>query len=556
MIRAFCCRWRSRACFALLFAASLTYGLISQAVAQSAVWSSQTPVGDKSESYELSGTVVNSVTAEPIAHARVQLSAGDGSHRVALADNRGHFMFDGLSRGQASVSADKPGFFPQRWQYSWPLGATVQIGPSTPPVLVQLYPQAVIFGRISDASGEPIEGIPVRAIYVGIVNGSKRWTIHASTETDQDGGFRFAYLPFGSFYIAAGPGSQYTLSVAGAANAREEILPQVFYPGVSEMTSASAIELTPGEQFEANLTLTPEPVFQVSGTISGYPKEGIGDLLLTKTSEDSPPSNVQLDAQSGTFRAKVPAGSYKLRGMAEGVSWLPVNDAPLIVNSDAGGIHMALVPAASIPVSVRLEPTQSSSLELGVANGVNLVPARISLTSGTGSLQPRGYWASPRPDGSLLIPGVEPGVYSLSVVANPQWWVLSARCGGRDLLREDIIIIPGAQVPPIEIVMRDDAASLTGTVSLSEPRSMAMVLLVPQQGSRNEVKMVIALPAGEFQFRGVAPGVYNVLAFDSVDGLEYTNPEALSTYLTKASPVTLRPNGTANVALSLIRRER
>ena len=526
-----------------------------QAVAQSSAPLTQNPIGDKSRGYELSGTVVSSVTGDPIPRALVVLSDGAdsyGSHRVVLADNAGHFTFDGLDQGEVSVFAAKPGFFNVR--SFGRSAARVRIGPNTSPILVKLLPEAAILGRVSDADGEGVEGIPVRVILVRTINGSKRWTVHASTETDEDGEFRVAHLPAGSFYVAAGPSSQYTLSVAGVANAREEIYPQVFYPGASELASASPIDLTSGQQFEADFTLTPEPVFQVSGTIDGYPGERVENLQLTKGSEDSPTFGVQLDPQSGIFRAKVPAGIYRLRGTTQAGTWLPVDDAPLAVNSDTAGIHITLAPALSIPVNVRLESAQSPSSQVRNTNGINVLPARISLASALGPLQPRRYWASPGPDGSLAIHGVDPGMYTLSIADSPQWWVLSATCGDRDLLREDLPIVAGAQALPIEIVLRDDVAALTGTVSLSEPRSAASVLLVPQGGFRIEVKLLVVSPQGQFQFHGLAPGDYRALAFDSMEGLEYTDLETLQPYLDKAFLIRLQSNQTANVNLRLIQR--
>ena len=59
------------------------------------------------QSQTVSGQVVNSITGEPIARARVQV----GTQQAALTDHDGHFEFDNISDEPAYASASKPGYF-------------------------------------------------------------------------------------------------------------------------------------------------------------------------------------------------------------------------------------------------------------------------------------------------------------------------------------------------------------------------------------------------------------------------------------------------------------
>jgi len=56
-------------------------------------------------------------------------------------------------------------------------------------------------------------------------------------------------------------------------------------------------------------------------------------------------------------------------------------------------------------------------------------------------------------------------------------------------------------------------------------------------------------PGADFYFPGLAPGDYKLLAFDTLDGLEFRNPETIGPYLSKAAAITLHANeiGTINV---------
>jgi hypothetical protein len=53
----------------------------------------------------------------------------------------------------------------------------------------------------------------------------------------------------------------------------------------------------------------------------------------------------------------------------------------------------------------------------------------------------------------------------------------------------------------------------------------------------------------------LAPGEYLVFAFDHIDNVEYSNPEALQNYSSRATQVTLSANQHAKVALELIHTE-
>ncbi len=66
--------------------------------------------------------------------------------------------------------------------------------------------------------------------------------------------------------------------------------------------------------------------------------------------------------------------------------------------------------------------------------------------------------------------------------------------------------------------------------------------------------MTVADDHGDFQIDGLAPGEYKVFAFDRLDGLEYSNPDVLSEYASKAAQVSLQPNEKTTVRVDLIPR--
>jgi len=148
---------------------------------------------------------------------------------------------------------------------------------------------------------------------------------------------------------------------------------------------------------------------------------------------------------------------------------------------------------------------------------------------------------------------VDPGKYAVDLMPHGRWYVQSAVYGETNLLSDDLTVVPG-QNYPMEIVLRDDGATLTGNVKSTDGTSApATILVVPQPASQRGTRVVQSFPQNGFTQKGIAPGEYLVFAFDHADKIEYANPEVLQPYASQAGHVTLLPNQETHVALNLIR---
>src|ERR1700684_3315758 len=130
-----------------------------------------------STAHTVSGQVVNSVTGEPISRARVQV----GTQQAALTDHDGRFEFDNVSEDGAYASASKPGYF------AADQGVLAQ-GQS---ITLQLIPEAILFGTITDQNGQPIQDLRVQLSMVQVRNGIRRWQPMQTSTTSVEGQFRF-----------------------------------------------------------------------------------------------------------------------------------------------------------------------------------------------------------------------------------------------------------------------------------------------------------------------------------------------------------------------------
>jgi hypothetical protein len=497
----------------------------------------------------ITGTVVNSLTGEPVRGAVVSIISGPLAGQrnpptaaATLSDNSGHFQFDGLMEGRALINATKPEFGnPFRGQSP---ATSVQIARNVSPVLLKMAPAGVIFGRLTGSDEQPLEGFLLHVMSEQSVAGKQQWVPFPSqASTDDDGDFRIAGLPADTYCLQVLQNQKTTLSRRGVPNPREQGYAEVFYPGVSDINSAIPIELSGGREVEANFSIAAEPLYEISGIVS--PPEPNSPVVFSRRAGEGYDFVLNSMVQDGRFQIKLPAGSFSVTGST--AAGIQLTASGVVVSSDNPNLNISLSAAPTIRVEFQTQSSsgttpRNASEQLG-SIGMSLQLVRA------GGLPGKNYWWAPgQSDG---FQGVAPGVYT--VQANGpvgSWYIKSLRSGGIDLLSEDLAVVEGAQPQPVEVTLRDDAASVRGTVTPADDMMPPIVLLVQSRGTKNLIKVGRA-SQGKFELDGVAPGDYLLLAFDPIDSLDYENPDVLNPYLSKAEHISVQPHGTANVNLSL-----
>ena len=541
---------RRRSPLLLLFSLSLWAVLSGTTAAQM----SPSRSAKSDANFTLSGSVVNSVTGESVGRALVRIAGS--SQRTVFSDGEGHFQFEGLPAGRVTVSAQKPGYFSQQ-EFRGSANRLVNVGPTTDSVVVKLTPQSAISGRVTDVTGQPLEHVPVHLMATAVRDGRKHWEARGQQQTDEDGRYRFANLMPGTYYLAAGPGRDETRILPGAERPKTGY-PSIYYPGVPDLASAAPIQLAAGQHAEADFSATAGPVYQVSGSVTGYaPQQGVGFQFLSPSGDDlSLPTKFNME--TGRFDVdSVPPGSYVVKAFSQAGPDQPLRgEAHLnVAAANVENLHIILGPAMSIPVVVRME-SRASSNQGSAAEGMQAVPIAVRLIS-SDQTTPESYSTAVRGSpgaNSVVLQNVEPGKYSVDLIPHGAWYVQSAQYGQTNLLHDDLVVASAGQSYPMEIVLRDDGATLTGTVKTSEgPYAEATVVVVPEPASKVAAKVAYSFAQNGFTFNGLAPGEYLVYAFDYAEGIEYSNPDALQAYASQAAHVTLSPNQKTQVALDLIR---
>jgi hypothetical protein len=506
----------------LLVTVSIGYGQIAPGQASST---------GGAQRYSVRGTVINSVTGEPLARALVTLAAQ--RQQMTMTDANGAFHFEEVLGGSATLTAQRPGFFPPEQLRLFTITADIDN------FVIALAPQGVISGHIASLLNVPIEDIPVHLYRRMYVYGRVRWQPANIVTSDDDGQFRIAGLEAGAYCLSAGP-ENFRQRAAGS---RPRGYPQVFYPNAADLSAASVITIAAGQQVEADFSLAQEPLFEVSGQVVGLTPGMYASIQLTNSSGEDIPVG-QMPSERQEFTAHVAAGRYLLKAFASNEAQSLQGAMPLNVSSNATGIQLVLGARSSIPVSVRTDSSgENSGREQPV--GVMLIPT-------TTSSRPMQLWARPVAGkrGNLEIEGADPATYSVEITAYGKY-VISATSGSTDLLQNDLVVSTDGRAEPIEIVVGSDGGEVSGTVHLAEHASGATVFLVPEHGPARQLKIAGILPTGEFQFEQVRPGDYYLLALDRGDDLEYQNPDVLSSYMSGATRISVAASQQLRVTLEL-----
>jgi hypothetical protein len=513
----------------------------------------QRAAADPSRTCSIKGTVVNSVTGEGVPRALVSIS---GERQMsALTDAEGHVAFE-VVEGHVFAIANKPGYqLERRRNISTTLACS--IGDS---LLLKLEPMGVIKGRITLDDGEPVERTQVWAGHFAIESGRRRWVQVQAAQTDEDGRFRLHDLSPGNYYVSVGP------APLDEVDGLRVALPKLYFPGVSDRNAAGVLALTAGQQVEANMSLKPVNAYQVSGRIATTtPAQRASVQLL-----DSAGNNLNIQVRQrgdGEFLIpEIPAGSYILQSMVFDQNNPALGMMPLTVSQDISGLQVPL--NSQTPIALDFHADLSNTDETG-ASRISMGPRMMSanaLSSATHAyvqllpLDNTRNISSMTPEGppekrSWILKNVQPGKYLAQVMSQGLSYVESAHWSSLNLLAEPMTVTVGGSPDPIEINLRDDGATLSGTVTGSAESVTVLAFargrMIPFTGGaylqNNNLK---------FMFPMLPPGDYTVYAFDSVENLEYMNPKVLEKYSSSAAHVTLSQKQKSELQLTVIEVEK
>ena len=586
--------------------------MVCLAAMDGVVLAQQQTTGTANEKTVLRGTVVNSVTQQPIGRALVKSMDG---RFATMTNDRGRFEMvfqekkndspgapnlpggtaawfstagttgatntgatTAGSGGQAQqMTVDRPDFLTAkrvgflRQQTSW--GEAIPVARDQDEVTISLTPEAKVVGHVTLADGEGAAGMPVELYRQTVGEGRVRWVNVGSAQARSDGEFRFADLEAGNYklYSAELPDRD---PVTSDPRGQGYGYPPDYYPGATDFAGGAVIHLAAGETFQAHLT--PEkrryyPVhIRIAADLGRGPNMATPTVDVERDGHPGPGFTLGPDGD-GSIGGMLPDGNYLVKISTQSATWL-TGVVNLSVRGGPAAGMVVLMPGTDIDVRVneefgnpeeieRAQPALQAQPEGESHPGkkqLRPAPIQLQLLRAEEFGQGHVYMAQPPGDPQaegFVIPAVPAGEYQVSVQTQ-FGYVAAVRSGDTDLQASNLVVGGGSSVPAIEVTLRDDGAEVDGSIVELANRGTGdgspptgFVYFMPV-GSGRGMKLFVAQPNGEFQAPQLPPGTYRVLAFERPkNDLEYADDDAMRKY--DAQMVTVMPGQKTKIRVSL-----
>jgi hypothetical protein len=235
--------------------------------------------------------------------------------------------------------------------------------------------------------------------------------------------------------------------------------------------------------------------------------------------------------------ANVPPGRYILRAVGDGgrgrgrgrgdSAIAQFATQPLSVDGDVDGVFVTLAPGATISGAVTVQATATPVLPDVTQFRVNAPSAALS------DFGPNGQARVDR-DGTFTLDGIAAGSRWIRAQAPRGWTLKSVIVDGRDMIDTPLDIRSAQRISGVNLVFTDKLTEIVGTVADQQgtPMTDYTVLAFPTDGALWQPQarqIATARPDqnGRYQFRGLPPGEYFLVAIDPGEQGEWYEPAFL-----------------------------
>ncbi|HSS22116.1 MAG TPA: carboxypeptidase-like regulatory domain-containing protein [Pyrinomonadaceae bacterium] len=508
----------------------------------------------KSPEAPISGTIRGQLVAsdgQPFTNANVlvQSMTGTPAAKPARADADGQFVFEDLAPGSYLIIGTAPGYVDESISagdyMQWPrhlIGSTVK---------VNMIRGGVITGKVINARGEPVVGVPVRTTLVSRTPSSALGFLTGGNfaETDDRGIYRVYGLLPGQYVVDAGGSGRFGQFSASGFDGDVT----TYYPSGTRDTAVPVTVRSGEEAANIDIKYRGGDGHAISGVITGEIPASANPGAITVFLSQS--------ATSAMLSLKIvipsePRRVFSFNGVADGeydvfASYLvdPKQNAlmaaqhVIVRNGDVTGVELHLASLASLAGTIALDPIKpedkcdkrnSQLIETFLS-----VPAdEVRKNSNNAMLVMLGGGLSTLSEkGEFALHNLEAGKYRLDIrLPSDSWYIRAINLPARAATQPaaagaprppataapagwqgTIALRAGEQINGATIFVGQDAAGLRGKL-LTEGaiREGTTVHLVPveREQANNVLRYseTLVKSDGTFVLKNVAPGRYFVLA--------------------------------------------
>lgn len=495
-----------------------------------------TCVFPQGETYNISGTVVDHLTNQPVVKAIVQVipvQEGEWSDagRFTNTNSEGRFAFAHLTPGKYTLFAGHKSSDMQLFQgeEGFSTGITVGPGLDSEHIVFPLPTLGAITGTVIDEAGDGLKNANVYLYQQRVSAGRLTWVNHGQQQTKSSGSFRFSRLQPGSYLLAVHAVPWYSANNTMGGQEQSVVYPVTYYADTTDASSASPIAVGEGATAQAQISLHSVPSIHVRVTgVKNEPDHFVQVMIFALG-----PGNQKITLNP----------TYNMTENYEELSGIPPGHYELSVMAFQNGTGQT---AATKSVDLQ----DGSEIDLNSIGHCSL-SGRIAFANGSAAPNPlelsfwqqgNGYALTVKPaaDGTFQIAALPPGRYGIGINGR-NWFHFQKIAVKGGTFKDGFLEIPDGAAVQLSITVSTVKTALNGLVLRDDkPVPGAMVLLLPEDPDRNDLlRRDQSDSDGTFTLPNVPPGRYRLLAIDNGHGLAYAEPNVIKPYLTLAQTITV-----------------
>jgi carboxypeptidase family protein len=490
----------------------------------------------------ISGKVVNE-SGQPLAGASafVRSVNSPGTSRMMTTDAEGYFQANNLEPGLYTVIANAPAYTSAPGDPTSP--TYYRIGDS---VNVQLIRGGVITGTVTNALGEPVIGVRVRAIMVRNTKGQPPGPVFfgiMEQSTDDRGIYRIYGLAPGTYLVSAGGTN---IAQPFLFNPYDTDAPT--YAPSSTRDDAAEVSVRSGEESSVDIRYRSEAGHTVSGTVKVSGTTTGATITLAPVGGVAMPvgTTFQGPGSRGFAFNGISDGEYDLFAQEFIQSQTPT--MPVVMLSDpkritvkgsnVGGIELIPKPLSSVSGRLVLEPSKLPECEGKrpplFAETIIRFQRPEKDSDNPAYSRTFGNAGSPDANGAFVLRNISPGKYRFEPRFYARYWFLQsvtigaapattakAQTSRVNAAANWTVVKPGDQINSLTITLAEGAASIRGKFVSSETSSGVVLYLVPSEPDKADDVLrffVTDIAAdGTFALNNLPPGRYWLLMQTNVD---------------------------------------
>lgn len=453
----------------------------------------------QSKTSSVTGTVTNSVTGEPVAHAHITLRTPTSIKvfgATTLVDGR--FSISEIPPERYTAYVERYGYSPLEEN-----GTTVDFKASKQinDLALHLVPDAVISGRVLDANGVPVEKTNVAAVSIR--------DLHYAA-TDDRGEFRIGGLRRGQYLVRALSFQADFPPEIRTDGTVETNYAVTYYPGVTDAGSATAVLVRPGQETSGiEIKLVRYPILHISGTVLNVP-ERLRSNVRIQLNGGLVGHRARIEPDMRFTIWRVQPGHYQLLAECEDTNGTKMRSAPIeitVTNTSIEGLNLPLSPPYELTGQVDMPGGEQLSERKNRASVI---------------LRPLGALEDTLPDGDLAADGsfklkaIFPGSYYVSVKGLPsKVYVKSARVGTAESVNSILDLRGLSEKDELLVQLGTNGAEVSGIVrnTTGPVAGVPVVMFFDNAFITDEFGTVYTGTDGGYSFEGVPPGKYKLLAW-------------------------------------------